>query len=79
MGMESFKATNAEPTPTGSGTVVLDLVIKDLQDRADAGEIKYGTKLKTFNGRDALVDAYQEGLDLVMYLRQLIEEKYGRD
>lgn len=27
------------------------------------------------NGRDALVDAYQEALDLTMYLRQAIEER----
>lgn len=28
------------------------------------------TPLQTFNGRDALVDAAQEALDLVLYLRQ---------
>lgn len=35
---------------------------------------KYGTVLQPNNGRDALVDAYQEALDLVVYLRQRIEE-----
>lgn len=28
-----------------------------------------------FNGRDALLDAYQEALDLVVYLRQVIYER----
>lgn len=36
---------------------------------------RYGTLLMTHNGRDALVDAYQETLDLVMYLAQVIMER----
>jgi hypothetical protein len=39
------------------------------------GHKKYGTYLHTFNGRDPLWDAYQEAIDLVMYLRQVILEK----
>ena len=35
---------------------------------------KYGTVLQPNNGRNALVDAYQEALDLAVYLRQRIEE-----
>jgi len=54
---------------------VLDLVVRDLVDRAEAGNKKYGTYLETGNGRDALIDAYQEALDLCMYLRQAIEER----
>ena len=69
-----FMAAMPEPAPVGDGVVVLDLVMKDLQDRAVAGEQKYGTKLRCNNGRNALYDAYQEALDLVMYLRQAIEE-----
>jgi len=37
--------------------------------------MKYHTYLLTHNGRDALIDAYQEALDLAMYLRQAIEER----
>lgn len=49
----------------------------DLQERAVAGEKKYGVRLKTFNGRDALLDAYEESQDLVMYLAQaLLEEPF---
>lgn len=44
------------------------------------GEQKYGTRLQTFNGRNALIDAYQEALDLVMYLRQkFLEEEMLSD
>jgi len=54
---------------------VLPSVIMDLTDRVEYGKKEYGEPLKTFNSRDALWDAYQEALDLVMYLRQAILEK----
>lgn len=76
--MDSFNAVKGEPAPTGDGTDVTNLVVDDITARSAAGEKKYGTRLKTFNGRNALVDAYQEALDLVMYLRQRIEEEYQR-
>lgn len=53
----------------------------DLNSRATVGLEKYGTRLKTHNGRNALNDAYQEVLDLIMYLRQHVleigEDKVG--
>jgi hypothetical protein len=66
-----------EPAPAPGKDKVLDLVLKDLVCRAEAGNLKYGTYLETFNGRDPLMDAYQEALDLCMYLRQAIEERQG--
>lgn len=39
-----------------------------------AGRQRYGTPLTTHNGRDHLVDAYQEALDLAVYLRAHIAE-----
>lgn len=62
-------------TPISGGTVILPLVIQDLEDRAAKGLKEHGVPLSTNNRRDALVDAYQEALDLAMYLRQAIEEK----
>ena len=56
-------------------TPVWDLVIADMHERKEFGRRKYGTFLQPFNGRDALVDAYQEALDLCVYLRQEIEER----
>lgn len=52
-----------------------DLVIADLQDRRRFGLEKYGTLLQHDNGRDHLVDAYQEVLDLTVYLRNEIERR----
>lgn len=54
---------------------IWDLVKKDIEDRNQSGIKKYGTALQAFNGRNSLIDAYQEALDLVVYLRQAIEEK----
>lgn len=60
------------PTP---GKPIWELVVADMQERDRVGRARYGTPLQAHNGRDALVDAYQEALDLVVYLRQAIEER----
>jgi hypothetical protein len=54
-----------------------DLVIQDMEDRKQFGLNKYKTTLQPHNGRDALVDAYQESIDLCFYLRQAIAERDG--
>lgn len=66
-----------QPAPQGDGWIILHAVTQDLKDRAEAGRAKYGTYLRAYNGRDALMDAYQEALDLCMYLRQAIAERDG--
>ena len=66
-----------EPMPTPGTIAILPLVIADLQQRDAVGTKKYGTTLQANNGRDALVDAYQEALDMCMYLRQAIAERVG--
>ena len=71
----SSKAAQSQPDPTPGKQDVADLVLTDIQARVGLGLERYGTKLQTFNGRDALWDAYQEALDLVMYLRQAITER----
>lgn len=69
-------ADTHEPAPIpNERPAIWDLVIADMQARDAEGRRKYGTPLQPFNGRDALVDAYQEALDLVVYLRQAIEER----
>jgi len=68
--------SNPEPEPIkNSHPAVWDLVIQDMQERDRAGQERYNTRLQPFNGRKALVDAYQEALDLAVYLRQLIYEE----
>ena len=57
---------------------VWHLVLDDMHDRHDWGVKKYGTPLQPHNGRDALTDAYQEALDLCVYLRQAIFERDGK-
>lgn len=67
---------NPEPAPVKNDTTpIWDLVIKDIKERDDIGEEKYGVRLQAHNGRNPLVDAYQEALDLVVYLRQAIVEQ----
>ena len=68
-------AATPEPPPTGNGRHVITELIRDLLDRDKMGTKKYGTTLRTKNGRDALNDALQEALDLVMYLKQAIMER----
>jgi len=73
-------ATVVQPRPvTNDGPAIVDLVIDDLRERAKIGEAKYGTKLQARNGRVAIVDAYQEVLDLAQYIRQEIEERRRAD
>ncbi len=54
---------------------ILEMIREDLQKREDKGVATYGCKLVAHNGRDALIDAYEEALDLCMYLRQVIAER----
>ena len=68
-------ATAKQPAPKGSGNPILGMVLADLTNRALEGKEKYGEPLLAHNGRNPLWDAYQEALDLAMYLRQAIEEQ----
>jgi hypothetical protein len=72
-------ATAKQPAPTGNGADITDMVIQDLTIRRKIGTEKYGTALRAFNGRNAMVDAYQEVLDLTVYLRQRLAEDAERE
>lgn len=73
-------ATAKQPAPTGDGVDVTESIIalpvvgdelaQDFARRSLKGRLEYGTSLKTHNGRDAVVDAYQELLDAAVYLHQ---------
>lgn len=54
---------------------IQSMVIEDITRRREIGIERYGTALQAHNGRDALRDAYEEALDLAMYLRQALEER----
>jgi hypothetical protein len=65
-----------QPLPLGNdGPVIHRLVQDDLEKRLQVGIERYGQPLQAFNGRDSLQDAYEEVLDLAVYLRQRIEEE----
>lgn len=64
-----------QPAPRpASGRPVWEMVIEDMHARDRVGRQRYGVPLQAGNGRDALRDAYDEALDLAVYLRQAIEE-----
>jgi hypothetical protein len=65
-----------QPMPDlNDGPVIQELVMKDFEGRLALGIERYGTGLQAFNGRDMLLDAYEEALDLAVYLRGLIYER----
>lgn len=80
--MSEIDAARPEPIPTGEGidvggmaaTLARDAgharVAEDLESRIAFGERKYGTRLRTHNGRNALMDTYQEALDGSQYAMQ---------
>lgn len=82
-------AAKVQPMPTGDGIDVaqeaaddlramgLPEIAEDIEARIRLGERKYGTRLKSHNGRDAMLDLYQEVLDGINYSKQLVIE--GRD
>lgn len=54
---------------------VAALVHADIERRIGLGVRQYGERLAAHNGRDALQDAYEEALDLALYLRQALAER----
>lgn len=74
-GYKSSNTPEPPPLPNPGEPTVLSLVVTDLQERAEHGLKKYGQYLTAGDGRDHLKDAYQEAMDLVMYLRQEIRER----
>lgn len=68
-------ATPQPPPVKTSGESIHDLVVADIGARKEFGVKKYGTTLQAGNGRDQLLDAYQEALDLVVYLKAALVER----
>ncbi|NDD97699.1 MAG: hypothetical protein EBZ93_09395 [Actinobacteria bacterium] len=85
-GGAQLAALAEQPAPAaGMGDIWAD-IIPDLPailqpyatERRRQGIERYRTPLQPHNGRDALYDAMQEALDLVVYLRQAEMEEYRR-
>jgi hypothetical protein len=64
----------APPVPNDHPPVVPQ-VIDDLQTRMVLGIQRYGVALQPHNGRDMLLDAYEEALDLAVYLKGCLLER----
>lgn len=65
-----------QPTPKPNNTQPIhEQVIEDIKRRAEEGKQSYGTYLQAGNGRDPLLDAYEESQDKSMYLKQAILER----
>lgn len=65
-----------DPIPNNS-TPVVDQLQEYMTRRKEHGIREYGTPLQAHNGRDALVDAFEEAVDLCVYLAQTIIERDG--
>jgi hypothetical protein len=57
---------------------VQDAVMEYIERRKQLGIERYGTTLQPHNGRDAIRDAFEEAVDLAVYLAQVIIERDGR-
>lgn len=75
MGDVRDPATDQQLPVPNDGPSMHDLVAEDMMARKAHGLRKYNSLLQAFNGRSALQDAYEEILDLAVYLRQAIEEQ----
>lgn len=77
MNLPNPNAPQPAPKP-GTSRHTVDLVQADLAERKRMGVAKYGVAHQADNGRAHLVDAYQEVLDLAVYLRAEIERRGRR-
>lgn len=71
--VDQLRCDNAHLT-LGISESVIPLVLADMRDRDAVGRQRYGTPLTSGNGRDHLVDAYQEMLDGCVYLMNELDE-----
>lgn len=63
--------------PTGDTSIPDDqsLVIADIERRRQVGIERYGQGHRPFNGRNTLLDGYEEILDLLVYWRSLLRAR----
>ena len=60
----------------GKARPTWELVVEDMNARDKMGEKKYGVRHQSDNGRNHLQDAYEEVLDLAVYLKaELMKRK----
>lgn len=72
--LEDFRNTHLSSDPETT-----DNIVQDLRDRAEMGKAKYGIYLHTEDGRNTLLDLYQELLDATMYAKKYLLEQSDLD
>ena len=66
----------SQPAPVANSLpAVWPAVIADMQARDQLGRERYGVPLQPANGRNALLDAYEESLDKSAYLKSALMEQ----
>lgn len=68
-----------EPNPFPGTKEILPELLRDIQIKAESGQVKYGTLLQTNNGRRALADLYQELIDACFYIKQELMEREDKN
>ena len=56
-----------------------EYLIKDIKTRMESGKKTYGKYLFTDNGRDAILDLYEELMDACFYIKQFMLERDLRE
>lgn len=70
-------SADPQPLKRGKGPAIWDLVMADMGARDKMGRAKYRRRLRAYDKRCNLQDAYQEALDLVVYLRKELYLREG--
>lgn len=79
LSQNDYREAWGQPDPVpNDGPAMWLVVVDDMHKRDGMGRAKYGVPLQPHNGRDALKDAYEEALDLCVYLRTAIYERDGK-
>lgn len=60
--------------PSGGEECVQERIIADMQESMRVGRERYGSVLRTFNGRRTMQDVHDEARDLHVYLTQVMME-----
>ena len=61
--------SSEQPAPQDGRVVIVDELIRDLEARKQLGLERYGTPLKSHNGRAMLADVYAELEDALIYMK----------
>lgn len=64
-----------QPAPKPGGYPVQAVLIAAIQQRMEFGLKKYGRPLETHNGRDPLLDMWEEMMDMISYFTQFVLEQ----